>query len=143
MKPAELVSHLLVATLSEQEVYYTVLGHMIKTGKVDVLRVDAELDAGDRIGQAVLEAVPALGLVKSNRGGKPKDPNSARSIIEGHLREHGSATKGQLTDLIVEKRGWDRIRASMNVNSAGGQLSIVRDGYGESGIWKLPEEAAA
>lgn len=146
MELAEIMSHLLVATLSDKEAAITVLTHIVKNERADVLRLGVERSNGDHIGRTALDMVPALGLVLSgNRGGARKDPNSAPGLVGEYLQHHGPTNRTTLVQLLKDKRGWDEKKASHNLSMVPNTIKITRERVGGSSIWSLAksEEVAA
>lgn len=145
MKSAEVMNHILLCSLSEKEMYFTVLGHVIKSERMDVLRVDAEMSQADNAGAILAEVMPSLGLVSGQKGGgsgAAKDPNSARGLVERYLQQHGPTTKLTLRNLLMEKKGWNRAKAEHNLIALYQFIKLDKRGRGDTSVWGLAEEAA-
>lgn len=139
MKSAEVMHHILSCPIAEKEMFLTALVHIIKSDRKDLVRVQSAMEGADAMGAALTEAVPSLGLVK--KPGRQKDPNSATGLIEFLLRKNGSATKGELRKMLMDKRGWAKSQAEANLFNAAHTLKVIREGYGDTGVWSLPEVA--
>lgn len=141
MKSAEVMNHILLCPLSEKEIYFTVLGHVIKSERMDVLRVDAEMSQADKAGAMLADVIPSLGLV-SGKHGAAKDPNSARGLVERYLQQHGPTPKLTLRNLLMEKKGWNRPKAEHNLIALYQFIKLDKRGRGDTSVWGLAEEAA-
>lgn len=143
MKSAEVMSYILLCSLSEKEMYFTVLGHVIKSERMDVLRVDAEMSEADKAGSILAEVMPSLGLVDAQKKwGAAKDPNSARGLVERYLQQHGPTPKLTLRNLLMEKKGWNRPKAEHNLIALYQFIKLDKRGRGDTSVWGLAEEAA-
>jgi hypothetical protein len=140
MKSSEVMSHILSCSLSEKEMYFTVLGHVIKGDRTDLLRVHTEMGEADKVGEMLAEALTASGD-KGGRMGPNKDPNSARGLVERYLKQHGPTCKLTLRNLLMEKKGWNRVKAERNLIATNQFLKLERTGRGDTSIWGLADAA--
>jgi hypothetical protein len=138
MKPVELMKEVLGLPLEIKETFFLVLGHTIKTESHVQALTQAESAEESAIGAALVDAVPELAQQKKAPGA-PRDPNSARSLVEAFLIEHKSAFKSKLRALLMEKKGWNKQQADGNLATISSNLKLVRQGFGDNGIWSLPE----
>lgn len=143
MNLPQLMSLVLALPLESKQAIHVALSYTIKSEMADEQRNQAELAAADETASSIIGQFPQV--TRTGRMGAPKDPNSARGLVESHLKNHTSVFKGTLRKLLMDKKKWSSKQAENNLLCAAQVLKIVRDGRGDNAIWRLPEtqEAAA
>ena len=135
MKSSDLMLQLLALPLEQKETFQVVLGHSIKMEQHADKFIQAELNEADKL------SVTMLGLPSTNGAGRPIQPDSCFSLVKDKVPQGGEIPQEELLVFLEEKRGWDRKKASLNLNSNKIRLKrhgIQSRGHGKEAVWFAP-----
>jgi len=137
MKLPQLMSLVLALPLESKQAMNVALAYTINSELADEKRNQAELASADETASSIIGDFPMV--IRTGRAGAPKNPNSARGLIESHLKTHTSVFKSTLRKLLMDKKKWSFEQSENNLQYAAKALELIKDGHGDSGIWRLPE----